>query len=530
MGQFDLLCFVLLLVAAIDIAARRVRLPYPILMVICGLGLGLVPGLPQIEIEPELILPLFLPPLLFPAAFQTPWFDFKRNLPAVTSLAVGLLLVTIFAVAWISHSQFASMSWATAFILGAIVAPPDAIAATAVFARIKVPRRIITILEGESLVNDTLALVVYRFAVAAVVTGFFSPLSAAVQIPLAALGGFAIGGCMGLIFDWVERRLDDAPIQITVALLTPFAAYLGAEKIGASGALAIVTAGLYVGWRVPQIIKARVRLEMTSFWKTLTFFLNGFIFVYIGLQLPIVVKGMSHDAVVQLVYHASGVSVVIIVIRIVWVFFSAYLSWFLKSQSGSRNARPNWRHLLIIGWAGMRGAGSLATALAIPIVGMHGMDFPERDAIIFISFFVIFVTLVVQGLSLPVLIRILGIKSDDFGRVDEVKARIVAVRAALHYLGDQRPSEASAKTSLQNLQTEYRERLAELEYLSLDGSSSPNASRPISYHHRFEREVLKIERRSVVELRNKFEINDTTLRLIQRDIDLAEALLIERER
>ncbi|MEI9892376.1 MAG: cation:proton antiporter [Chthoniobacter sp.] len=242
MPQLELICFVLMLVAALDVAARKANLPYPVLMVLCGLALGLVPKLPQISFAPELVLPIFLPPLLFPAALLTSWHEFKSNLRAIILLAVALVVVTMVAVAWAAHAYIPDLPWAAAFVLGAIVSPPDAIAATAVFQRLEIPRRIVTVLEGESLVNDTVALVAYRFGIAAVVTGTFSASTAAWELPLVAIGGAAIGGLVGWGVDWIQRRLDDPPVQITISLLAPFLAYLPAESLGCSGALAVVTA------------------------------------------------------------------------------------------------------------------------------------------------------------------------------------------------------------------------------------------------------------------------------------------------
>jgi len=238
MAQLELVCVVLMLVAALDIAARKIDLPYPILMVLCGLAFGLIPRLPQISFAPELVLPIFLPPLLFPAALLTSWHEFKSNLRPILMLAVPLVLVTMGVVAWVAHLVVPGLPWPAAFVLGAIVSPPDAIAATAVFKALEVPRRIVTVLEGESLVNDTVALVAYRFAVAAVVTGTFSATTAALELPLVAIGGAAIGGIVGLGVNWIQRRLDDPPVQITISLLAPFLAYLPAERVGCSGVLA----------------------------------------------------------------------------------------------------------------------------------------------------------------------------------------------------------------------------------------------------------------------------------------------------
>jgi len=534
MAELTLLCVVLMLVAVLDVAAGKLKVPYPVLMVLCGLALGLFPRLPQIAFPPELMLPVFLPPLLFPAALLTSWRDFKNNLRPIMLLAVGLVLLTMAAVAWAAHACIPGLPWAAAFVLGAIVAPPDAIAATAVFERLDVPRRIVTILEGESLVNDVVALVAYRFAIAAVVTGSFSPTAAALQLPAVALGGAAIGGAVGLGVDWILRQLDNPPVQVTISLLAPFLAYLSAEHLGCSGALAIVTAGVLVGWRLPRMVSARTRLDMGAFWRMLVYLLNGIVFVFIGLELPQVTHGLSqHIGWSRLLWQTSAVSLVVIVVRLLWIFPAAYLPRFFLPSLRARDPYPDWRHLVIMGWSGMRGVDSLATALALPMVTAAGVHFPGRNIIIFISFAVILVTLVAQGLTLPVLIRLLGVKGDEKADCEEYVARMAANQAALNYLEGLEKAETEHHHQLTLLQAEYHERLAQLEEEEEDNDGSGNANgetaAPLSRFHQLAREALQIERDTIIDLRNQHRINDETLRVVQRDIDLADARLIERE-
>ncbi len=262
MVEIELICLLLMVVAALDTVARKAGLPYPVLLVLSGLVLSLVPHLPHVGFDPELALPVFLPPLLYPAALFTSWRDFRRNLRPIALLAVGLVLTTTVAVAWVAHAMIPGLPWASALILGAIISPPDAIAATAVLQRMKIPRRVVAVLEGESLVNDSIALVVYRFGIAAVVTGSFSLPAAVLKLPVVGLGGVLIGWLVGVAVHWLQRRLDDPPVQITISLLTPFVAYLPAERLGLSGVLAVVTSGLYIGWRSPLMVTARTRLEL----------------------------------------------------------------------------------------------------------------------------------------------------------------------------------------------------------------------------------------------------------------------------
>jgi CPA1 family monovalent cation:H+ antiporter len=531
MPQFELICFVLMLVAALDVVACKIGVPYPVLMVVSGLVLGLIPGLPRVVIAPELVLPIFLPPLLFPAAFLTSWHDFKSNLRPIILLAVGLVLVTMAAVAWVAHSLISELSWAAAFVLGAIISTPDAIAATAVFKSLEVPRRVVTILEGESLVNDAVALVAYRFGVLAVVTGSFSPSAAAIQLPLVAIGGAIIGGLVGLGVDWILRRIDDQPVQITISLLAPFLAYLAAERLDCSGALAVVTAGVFIGWRLPRMVTARTRLELTSFWQMLVYLLNGVIFIFIGLQLPQVVDGLEHKSWATLIFESAAVSAVVVGVRLLWIFPSAYLPRFLSARILARDPYPDWRHLVIIGWSGMRGVDSLATALALPFITAAGAPFAGRDTIIFISFAVILVTLVAQGLTLPLLIRLLNVKGDGKADCEEQIARVAANEAALRHLEKLAESDTEYGEQLSLLQAQYHERLAELESTEdPEAAEARELDRPASPLRQFALGALKVEHATLVELRNQHRINDETLRVVQRDVDLAEARLVEMER
>ena len=405
-----------MLVAALGIVAKRIALPYPVLLVVSGLGLGFVPGLPELKIDPEIVLLCVLPPLLYPAARYTSWREFRtESFRSFCGWRVGLVLATTLAVGYVAHA-LGELPWAAAFALGAIVSPPDAVAATAITKRLRLPRRIVAILEGESLVNDATALVAVRFAIAAAVTGSFSARTASLHFFAVAAGGIV----MGLIIAWLasrlQRLLDDVPVQITISLLTPFAAYLPAERLHVSGVLAVVTAGLYLGWRVPQIITSRMRINAQAFWEMVEFLLNGLVFVMIGLQLRGILDRLSGESFSRLFSHGAILSATVIAVRLLWVFPANYLPVFRRSRRGPP---LNWRRLLLIGWTGMRGVVSLAVALALPLSLDDGSAFPGRDYILFITFFVIMVTLVLQGLSLPVVIRALGIKDDGAVEMEE---------------------------------------------------------------------------------------------------------------
>jgi Na+/H+ antiporter len=509
----------LLAVAVLALLARKLHIPYPIFFLVGGLLLGSIHGLPPVRLNPDLVFLFFLPPLLFPAALFTSWRDFRANLRPISLLAVGLVLFTTVIVAWLAH-HFMKLPLAAGFVLGAIISPPDAIAATAIAERLNVPRRIVTILEGESLVNDATALIAYRFAVAAAVTGSFSLVSASAQFFIVGIGGILVGLAVGWLAVWFHKRVDDAPIEITVSLLTPFVAYLSAERLGISGVLAVVTAGLYLGWRTPEILSYRTRLQAGPVWEMVEFLLNGFVFILIGLQLPEVLSGLpeSDYSFGKLVGYALIISFAVIVIRLLWVFPAAYMPRLLFKKIRAKDPYPNWRHVTIIGWTGMRGVVSLAAALALK------EDFPGRDLILFLTFVVIFATLVLQGLSLPWLIRRLGIKDDGSARKEELEARLKANHAALDHLkkiAEHNPAKADA---LERLRVEYEDHIRQVE-----GDEPKNAGTPLrlfsSEYERLSHEALQEERKTILHLRNESVISDEVLRRIQRDIDLAEIRL-----
>ena len=516
----------LIAVAVLALLARRLHIPYPILFVLGGLLLGLIPKLPKVRLDPELVFLFFLPPLLFPAALFTSWRDFRYNIRPISLLAIGLVLFTTVAVAWLAH-YFMNLPLAAGFVLGAIVSPPDAIAATAIADRLHIPRRIVTILEGESLVNDATALVAYRFAVAAVATGSFSLARAGSEFVAAGLGGILIGVAVGWLAAQFHKRVEDAPIEITVSLLTPFVAYLAAERIGTSGVLAVVTAGLYLGWRLPELLSFQTRLRGGPVWEMVEFLLNGFVFILIGLQLPEVLDALSSNAIPirQLVWYALLISLAVILIRILWVFPAAYLPRLLSHRLRQRDPYPSWQHVTILAWTGMRGVVSLAAAMSLPLTTGSGSPFPGRDLILFLTFIVILATLVVQGLSLPPLLRWLGVKDDGSMEKEERAARLQANQAALATLEAVPGADAAKAEARQRLRIEYEDHIRQVE-----GADPQSAGTPLrrfsTEYERLSLKALNQERRTLIHLRNQNVISDEVLRRIQRDIDLAEARLL----
>jgi Na+/H+ antiporter len=520
----ELILGLLLAVAGLSLLSRKLPIPYPVLLVLGGLLLAVIPGLPRVRLNPELVFLFFLPPLLYPAAIFMPWRDFRADLRSISLLAVGLVLFTTVAVGYLTHYYLPDFPLSAGFALGAIISPPDAIAATAIAEHLRLPRRIITILEGESLVNDATALVALRFALVAVSTGTFSVTHAAGQFALVCVGGIVAGLVIGIVTVWIQKRIDDAPIEITISLLTPFAAYLLAEQLKVSGVLAVVCTGLYHGWRIPEIMTSRTRLQAGPVWQMVEFLLNGLIFLLIGLTLPEVLRHLAGRRLGQLFEYAAVISGAVIFMRILWVFPATYLPRLLFPSIRKRDPYPSWRNVSIVAWTGMRGVVSLAAALSLPITLPNGEPFPGRDLILFLTFVVILVTLVVQGLSLPMLIRLLGVVDDGAGAREEQLARLKANQSALKRLDELSHETAIDSDILQRLRVEYEDRIRQLEVFE-PGEGEKVASIFSSAYERLSHEVLQIERRTILKLRNERVINDEVHRRIQRDIDLAEARL-----
>ena len=524
MQQAETIVLLFALVAALVIIARKLTVPYPVFLVVGGLALSFIPHLPEVKLNPNIFLYFFLPPLLYPAALFTSWRDFRRNLRPILLLAIGLVLFTMVAIAVVAHALIPVLPWAAAFALGAIVSPPDAIAATSVIRRLSVPHRIQAILEGESLVNDATALVALRFAVAALMTGSFSLGTAALHFVWAAVGGVGFGLLVGFVMRWVQRHLDDPPVQITISLLTPFLAYLPAERLHASGVLAVVAAGIYLGWHSPLTIRPRTRIPLLAFWEIVTFLLNGFVFITIGLQLPGIVRAIREDLLESHIKNALIISGAVILVRIGWVFVATYLPRLLSKKLRARDPYPPWKQVTIMAWAGMRGVVSLAAAFALPFVLPDGSPFPGRNYILFLTFCVILATLVLQGLTLPLIIRKLRIGADHSTDEEERSARVEANKAAIKLIEDLSKNGDFSSDTVDRLRAEYDERLQQLELCaeSPDDCSGQIAS---PQFERLQQEALTAERRTIIELRNHHVINDEALRRIQRDLDLAEARL-----
>jgi CPA1 family monovalent cation:H+ antiporter len=478
-----------------------------------------------VELQPDYVFLIVLPPLLYAQAWFTSWKDFRDNLRAISLLAVGLVLFTTTAVAFVAHALVPELPLAAAFVLGAIVSPPDAVAAAAIAQRLRLPKRMVTILEGESLVNDATGLVAYKFALAAVFTGSFSVAKAGAGFILVAAGGVAVGLLVGWVFMWLLRWVRDDLIDIVLSLIVPYVAYLGAERLHVSGVLATVVAGIWLGARSPELLSASTRLTATAFWNTFVFLLNGVVFMVIGLQLPGVIRSLHDHPGEELLFHAAVIGAVVIVTRLLWVFPGAYLPRWISARIRAREPRPPMRNLAVMGWCGMRGVVSLAAALAVPRLLPNGSEFPERDLVLFFTFAVILVTLVGQGLSLPWLIRRLRISTDQSEDHAEREARRAAAAAALTRIKEFVGQEKLTKEAIDAVTAAYQERMDHLgDELAEALGWSPTWQRSVE-SRRLRREALAAERQHLIALHRQHRVSKELLHKLERELDLEEARL-----
>ena len=510
-----------LVAAAIALAwlARRLGLPYPIALVIGGAAIGFVPGLPRFPFDPNLILVLVLPPILYQAALFTSWRDFRANLRPISLLAVGLVVATTVAVAATLKWLVPGLPWAVAFAFGAIVSPPDAVAATAVMSRMNVPRRIVTLIEGESLVNDASGLVLYRFAVAAALTGAFSLAQATGQFVLVALGGIAVGVALGRFFVAIHRRVGDLLMEMMLSLMLPYLSYLVAETLHLSGVLAVVAAGLVRGRYAPEAFSPQARIAAYSLWRVVVFGVNCLVFILIGLQLPELAGGLMGMSLAQAIGYGILLSIVAIVVRIAWVFPGAYLPRLVRARSGRPEPMPRWEHVAVVAWCGMRGIVSLAAALALPLTLADGTPFPGRDLLVFLAFVVIFVTLVVPGLTLGPLVRALKVGGDWSVHEEAMLARAETARAALAEIDRLEHERDVTPEIAASLRHDFEARLARAAPTALAVAHGDDP------WYRARRAIVRAERRRLVALWREGKIGDEVLHEIERELDFEESLL-----
>jgi len=503
------------IVAVLVTVSRRIRVPYPVLLLLGGLVVGLIPGIPPFELDPEIVFLIVLPPILYVSAFLTPIRDFRANLKNISLLAVGLVAASVGVVAAAAMTLVAGMTWPLAVALGAIVSPPDAVAATAIAQRLAVPRRIISILEGESLLNDATALTIYRAAIgAAAAAAAVSVVGSLTSFVFVALGGILIGLVVGWIAVWIRTRITDTPVEITISLLTPYAAYLPAEALGVSGVLAAVTAGLFIGRRSSQIMGSEARLAGRAVWESLVFLLNGVVFLSIGFQISTISRQMDRGTLFQLAAVGILVSIALIAVRALWV-----IGMSVRELLSDDQRRTRLRESLVLSWAGMRGVVSLAAALALP-VSLPGNALPAREAIIVITFTVILVTLVGQGLTLPLVIRALGLGSDDDEDHEESHARRDLIEQALHRIDELEKKWPTHRPLIDQLRTSYRHRAEHEE--QLHEAPGNEAEQELVEHRQIRSDVIDAQRDALREMRDRGAIDDDVLRNIERDLDLEE--------
>lgn len=526
--QIAVLLFVVL--AAVALAARRLDLPPAILLVVAGVALALVPGLPRIELVPELVLLLVLPPLIYFAGVSMSWREFRFNLRPIGLMAIGCVAFTTAAVACVAH-WLLGLPWAVGFVLGAIISPPDVVAPLAIARRLGLPRRLCVILEGEGLVNDATALILYRFAIAAVGTGTFSLGPALGSFAAIALGEIAYGFAVGWLMLRIRQAARDPRVEVTLSLVTPYLAYWAPEHVGGSGVLATVVAGLYISWHGPKRITAATRLQGVFVWGLLTYLIEGTVFLLTGLQARTLVERSERIDAPLLAGTAALVCAVVIVARFVWVFPSTYLPRWLSPALAQRDPAPPWQFPFFIGFTGIRGIVSLAAALAIPLRTASGEPFPHRDLILFLAFSVIVVTLIGQGLLMRRMIRWLGL--DAHGReerrseaVDELASRRQTVEAALARLAALAQDGGIPEEVVAPVRAHHAGRLRQLDRLAgFDAEDRRLAGLALE----LERTLIAAEREQLYARMCSGEILDEVRRRLENELDLREAQLVRDE-
>jgi len=515
MADTVIVVLVALLITTIPLVAlaKRVNISYPIVLVAGGLLLGFVPGLPKVQLDPDLVLLIFLPPLLFWESVSAPTDVMLENAPQIAVLAIGLVIATTVAVAALAHAIIPGMSWGAAFVLGAIVSPTDELAAIPVLEHFRLPRHVLAIIDGESLLNDATALVIYASAIAAVSSGAFAPGRALLQFFMTVLLSLIVGYLTSRIGAELWKRIRDPELQGAIAILLPFLAYVPAQRFGLSGVLAVVTAGVYVNHYSPRIMTPAARTQVGGFWNTLTFLINAVLFLVVGLQLHDVAHAAFQSNSWQtLIGYAVAVNVVVIVVRIAL----AVSAEFAPTSAPADHAAPNWKNALVVAWSGLRGAVSLAAALAIPLALPNGAPFPNRDLIIFVTFSVILVTLVGGGLTLPLVVKRLNIEG---GTEEQDELRLALVRSAEAALARIDELESQGRTDAahaRSLRHEFEHR-RNLQDAGSEGSDPAHTARHIDV----ERELIAAQRKAIIELRERGEIDNVVLRRVQRDLDLA---------
>lgn len=517
-----LIIILLLVVSLLSMLSERLRISYPIFLVISGLIIGFIPKVLDITLEPDLVFLIFLPPLLYAAAWNTSWKDFWAFRRTIGLLALGLVFFTSFTVALVSHLLIPDFSLALGFLLGGIISPPDAIATTSVVQKLKMPKRVVSILEGESLVNDASSLIVFRFALLAVITGQFVLFEAAVNFVEVAMVGIVIGMAIAFLIYAIHRFFPTtSSIDTAITLIAPYLMYITAEHFHASGVLAVVSGGLFLSSRSTEIFSYSTRLQAQGVWETLVFLLNGAVFILIGMQLPVILNSMDTGTITSAIFYGIVISLVTILVRIIWVFPGIYLPRMISKKIKTTEPYPGWKSVFIIAWSGMRGVVSLAAALSIPLTLSSGKEFPHRNLILFISFIVILFTLVLQGLSLPFLIRKLDIQVRNNEREQELEIQMNLVTAVLTYINTMYAQETETNNAFRMLKERY-EHLLDAQQKQLVEKNIPDY---LPAYQKALLQLIDVRRKALEEVRKEKKYPDELIRNIEREIDHEEARL-----
>lgn len=522
-----LILTLLFVICMLTMLSDRLRIPYPIFLVIGGLLFSLVPGIPAISLHPDLVFLIFLPPLLYAAAWNTSWNDFWKMRRPISLLSFGLVIFTSAAVALVSHAIIPGFSLAMGFLLGGIISPPDAVAATSVLQGMKIPKRVITILEGESLVNDASSLIVFRFALAAIITGQFNLFGAAKTFFAVAFMGILIGLAVAMIVFFIHRRFPTtASIDAAISIIAPYIMYVAAEHFHYSGVLSVVSGGLFLTYRSQDFLSYESRLQLNGLWDTLVFLLNGFVFILIGLQLTTIIEGLGDYSVGEAIGYAIVISLLTIIIRIIWVFPNAYIPRMLFKSIRDTEPKPTWQAVLMVAWSGMRGVVSLASALAIPLTLTSGESFPHRNLILFITFVVILFTLVLQGLSLKPLIRVLKVEVNrESEKVQELSLRVHLAEAVLAYLDTNYQEQIQGNETYKRVRDRY-ERMIEVSKKRLEKEEvEEEGAAFLPQYRKMLVELVEVRRRELNRFRHANEFNEELLREREWELDLEEARL-----
>jgi monovalent cation/hydrogen antiporter len=523
MNNLGIILIIFGVLLALQAIADKIRLPNAVLLVIVGLSLWFIPGLPSLELNPDVVFLLFLPPILYDAASHTSWHDFKSEIRPISALAITLVFLTTGAVAIISYYMIPGFSWPLAFVLGAIVSPPDAAAATSIIKGMGLNKKVITILEGESLLNDASALIAYRFAIISIGTGSFIMAQAGIEFLVLLVGGILVGLVIGFVFSLLHRIIrNNSLISTSLTLLTPFVAYLVAEHWHTSGVLAVVSAGLLISWRSPEIFSYETRIRNSSVWDTVIFLLNGFIFIIIGLQLPSILDDLDQYNINDLISYGLLVAGVTIAIRILWVFGASYS--FFKGHSADES--DTWKNVLIVAWTGTRGVVSLATALALPITLANGAEFPHRSLILFLAFVVIFITLVVQGLSLPILVKLLKVKPHAHAE-EERDLRLLMATNVVSFIDHELSTTINEQIKTQ-IKRPFNEITRQLSKELKNSYSSKRVIHPVTEGSSLieaKQEVQQFQRQLLINFHKSGTFTQSTIRLLEKELDYEELQL-----